>query len=590
MNERLAFGDPLGDALKHLAYRIGSDRDAGGIGNGERAELRRWHGGTLPPAFWRFAVVGEVAAAIDERVGNEKDRLAVERAFATIMKSMAIMGPLAASSGERMPLGAALGATRYSEDRFVRLLRARDDVLAAEAADGAALVRRQREAHRVAQLCKARLRRTRGSRLRPRTRGARTGAPLFLRSRQGRTNRIRRGKRSMTSFIQIHTLTPYAATLLNRDDVGRAKRLPFGGASRIRVSSQCLKRHWREAASEWGLKGLQQPMSVRSRRTFVQEIAQPLVDEGYDRTAVIVVLDALKAQFLGESKKAKAARADKKTKAAGSTDDLDILRTEQIIVLGRPEIAYLKSLAAEILKEAPDAPAAEKAVEDRLKDKDLKRNVEGLRLAAGLDAALFGRMVTSDILARGDAAIHVAHSFTVHAEEAEPDYFTAVDDLTSEAGELGAGLIQTSELTSGLFYGYAVVDVGLLVKNLSNDADLAAEAVRRLVGLIATTSPGAKRGSTAPYGYADLVLVEAGERQPRSLANAFQKAVPLAGDVRQAAADALTGHLKRFDGVYGRGETRKAASLLDLDGLDAEALNLAGLADWAASLALEERV
>ena len=134
MNERLAFGDPLGDALKHLAYRIGSNRDAGGIGNGERAELRRWHGSTLPPAFWRLAVVGEVAAAIDERVGNEKDRLAVERAFATIMKSMAIMGPLAASSGERMPLGAALGATRYSEDRFVRLLRARDDVLTAEAA------------------------------------------------------------------------------------------------------------------------------------------------------------------------------------------------------------------------------------------------------------------------------------------------------------------------------------------------------------------------------------------------------------------------------------------------------------------------
>ena len=32
----------------------------------------------------------------------------------------------------------------------------------------------------------------------------------------------------------------------------------------------------------------------------------------------------------------------------------------------------------------------------------------------GLDAALFGRMTTGDMLARCDAAIHVAHAFTVH--------------------------------------------------------------------------------------------------------------------------------------------------------------------------------
>ena len=39
--------------------------------------------------------------------------------------------------------------------------------------------------------------------------------------------------------------------------------------------------------------------------------------------------------------------------------------------------------------------------------------------------------------------------------EAEPDYFVAIDELTRKAGELGTGLIQTAELTSGLFYGYS---------------------------------------------------------------------------------------------------------------------------------------
>ena len=48
-------------------------------------------------------------------------------------------------------------------------------------------------------------------------------------------------------FVQIHYLTAYPASLLNRDDAGMAKRLPYGGTSRVRVSSQCLKRHWRTA-------------------------------------------------------------------------------------------------------------------------------------------------------------------------------------------------------------------------------------------------------------------------------------------------------------------------------------------------------
>ena len=46
-------------------------------------------------------------------------------------------------------------------------------------------------------------------------------------------------------FLQIHTLSGYTAALLNRDDSGLAKRLPYGDALRTRISSQCLKRHWR---------------------------------------------------------------------------------------------------------------------------------------------------------------------------------------------------------------------------------------------------------------------------------------------------------------------------------------------------------
>ena len=419
-----------------------------------------------------------------------------------------------------------------------------------------------------------------------------------------------------TLFLQFHTLTPYAASLLNRDDVGRAKRMPYGGASRVRVSSQCLKRHWRDVASEWSLRGLldpavgggdgETPGTVRSRKTLSRLVARPLVvEDGFAVADVIAVLDALKAEMLGESKKAKAEKAGKKPKAnavsaaaalplpgeaaATSLDEqLEVLDLNQVVVLGRPEIAFIRQIAAELLRQQPnDLDAAIKAAL-----KAHAPNLKAMRLASGLDAALFGRMVTSDILARGDGAIHVAHALTVHAEEAEPDYFVAIDDLVRDAGELGTGLIQTAELTSGLFYGNVVIDVPLLVSNLEGvppedwrraDRRLAARVVEHMVHLLTTTSPGAKRGSTAPYSYADLVLAEAGSRQPRSLMTAFHCPVGKV-DARTKSVAALARHLAEFDRMYGRREARRVAALLDIQTLPAEpsADGLAGLARWVA--------
>jgi CRISPR system Cascade subunit CasC len=80
----------------------------------------------------------------------------------------------------------------------------------------------------------------------------------------------------MTRFVQIHTLASYPAALLNRDDAGLAKRMPYGGASRIRISSQCLKRHWRLVDDEWSLKNTGAPMGIRSREIVEREIKPTL--------------------------------------------------------------------------------------------------------------------------------------------------------------------------------------------------------------------------------------------------------------------------------------------------------------------------
>lgn len=378
----------------------------------------------------------------------------------------------------------------------------------------------------------------------------------------------------MTRFVQIHTLVSYPAALLNRDDAGFAKRLPYGGTSRIRVSSQCLKRHWRKAEDEWALNKLQMPMAERSRMTIELAVMPGVSGAASDLTEAVRV--SLVRSLYG------------KDAAAGGGDPKKEARNRQALLLGQVEIEYLKALARQAAEtgSVKDAEALLAARFSRGEGKaNLKALTEGAALPAGLESALFGRMVTSDPEANTEAAIHVAHAFTVHAEESESDYFTVVDDLTREAGEAGTAGIFETELTSGLFYGYVVVDVPGLVDNLGGDRDLAAKVVEHLLHLVATVSPGAKRGSTAPYAYAELMLVETGTRQPRSLAGAFRRAVPGEGDVLAGALGAMSGQLTRLDAAYGAKEARAALCCADaasLPGVDAPQM-LDDLASWAAA-------
>lgn len=277
-----------------------------------------------------------------------------------------------------------------------------------------------------------------------------------------------------------------------------------------------------------------------------------------------------------------------KDAAVAGGDPKKEARNRQALLLGHVEIEYLKTLAQQAAAAGTikDAEALLAARFSKGEGKaNLKALTEGAALPAGLEGALFGRMVTSDPEANTEAAIHVAHAFTVHAEESESDYFTVVDDLTREAGEAGTAGIFETELTSGLFYCYVVVDVPGLVANLGGDRDLAAKVVEHLLHLVATVSPGAKRGSTAPYAFAELMLVETGTRQPRSLAGAFRQAVPGEGDVFANALGAMAGQMTRMDAAYGAKEDRAAlccAEGASLPGVGAPR-TLDDLAGWAAA-------
>ena len=361
-------------------------------------------------------------------------------------------------------------------------------------------------------------------------------------------------------FLQIHSLHGYSAVLLNRDDAGLAKRLPYGGVLRTRISSQCLKRHWRTATGAHALSGIDgAPAAVRSRDTVTQRVIEPLARGPHHPDAIDAIASAFQTAVYGEKGDTRAHR--------------------QPLLLGEPEIAYLAAEAGRIAEQHGADPQAAKVAADQWA-KDAKVNMKALRescaLPGGLAAALFGRMVTSDVDANIDAAVHVAHAFTVHGEESESDYFAVVDDLQRAEDDAGADHIGEVELTSGLFYGYVVVDRRVLLDNLCGDAAMAGEVVTRLVNLIATVSPGAKRGPTAPYSYAEWMLVEAGDRQPRSLAEAFR--VPCAPVVAEAER-AAHAHLDRLDKAYAEREARRSMSLSG-----AESLALPAIAKWAGAV------
>ncbi|HWO99904.1 MAG TPA: type I-E CRISPR-associated protein Cas7/Cse4/CasC [Methylococcus sp.] len=335
-------------------------------------------------------------------------------------------------------------------------------------------------------------------------------------------------------FLQIHTLTSYPASLLNRDDAGLAKRIPFGNATRLRVSSQCLKRHWRENLTQ-ALSDV--PDGLRTRSFFTRAVLPHVIRAGVPEDLAGKLSETLaKAVVRGGVKEG---------------GDLN-----QPILFGQREADYFVDMLVTAHREANPI----QALTERLKSKEETQNLAAMsKSAAGLTAALFGRMVTSDLLARVDAPVHVAHAFTVHPAQAEMDYFTVVDDLNRD-DEMGAAHANQTELGAGVYYGYVTVDMPLLVSNLTGsergewkkqDAAAPRRVLQALIHAITRQSPGAKLGSTAPYSYADLVLLEAGTQQPRTLANAFLEAVKPHSDLRQQSAQRMADYLQKIDRMYG---------------------------------------
>ena len=317
----------------------------------------------------------------------------------------------------------------------------------------------------------------------------------------------------MSRFVQLHLLTSYPPANLNRDDLGRPKTAFMGGAERLRVSSQSLKRTWR--TSDVFQQAMKNHLGTRTKRLGTK-VYERMVAAGIDES------DAMKwareiADVFGALKK-------------------DGTEIEQLAHISPGEWAAVNQLVDRLIDERR-APK-----KDELK---LLRTTPD-----AVDIGLFGRMLAADPVYNVEAACQVAHAISVHRVTIEDDYFTAVDDLNDGSEDMGASHIGETGFASGLFYSYVCIDRNQLIDNLGGNAELADAAIEALTRAAIQVAPRGKQNSFGSRAYASYVLAEKGDQQPRSLAVSFLR--PVDGhDYGEQALRAIRTQRDHFDQVYG---------------------------------------
>lgn len=324
----------------------------------------------------------------------------------------------------------------------------------------------------------------------------------------------------MSRFVQLHILTAYPPSNPNRDDLGRPKTALFGNVTRMRISSQAIKRAIREDFDfRTALAGR---LGERTQR-LGDKLAEHLRGKGIDETRAAEIARQVAGVF-GKIK---------------SEKDDDPTQIEQLAFISPEEKAFAFDLADRTL-----------ASEDLPSGKDLGKIA--LRKADGaVDIAMFGRMLADSPDFNREAAVQVAHAITVNRIEVENDYYTAVDDLKGPAEDAGAGFIGEAGFGAGVFYLYVCVDRTLLIENLAGDRELAGRGIEALVRALASATPSGKRNSFANHVRAEFMLAERGDRQPRTLASAFVEPIG-GGDQLTMAVDRLDRQRKAFADAYGR--------------------------------------
>jgi CRISPR system Cascade subunit CasC len=353
------------------------------------------------------------------------------------------------------------------------------------------------------------------------------------------------------TLIAIHLLQNHAPSNLNRDDNGDPKDAIFGGVRRARISSQALKRSIRWSESFRGAFA-DTPDLLATRTQLLPELVRERIaglELADEVQGAIVQAAARLGKADGRPAEAAEPGADdgkkgKKGRPAPEAGAEERVKTAQLMFLTTAEVDRLAERLVALAREQGAAGLS------ALGGDKLVAAI-GVYEPHAADIAMFGRMTTSSPFKDVEAAVQVAPALSTHAVEQEFDFYTAVDDIS---GEAGAGFIGEVSFNSATYYKYLNVHWEGLVANLQGDTAAAATALRALVRAAVFAIPSGKQNSFAAHNLPDVALLEV---RPQQIAlayhNAFVKPVRARGEqsLVEASADALAKYIPQINGMYG---------------------------------------
>ena len=314
-------------------------------------------------------------------------------------------------------------------------------------------------------------------------------------------------------LIELHILQSFPVSCLNRDDLGSPKTAIFGGVTRARISSQCLKRTSRMVAKENhpGFAG------IRSRH-LLQPFESALIEEGIDAEAAKEQAEKLCAIF-------------------SKPDKNDTQQVTTAVFLSPSEIEQIAKAVA-----SGDDPkkAAKKATRND-----------------AADIALFGRMIANDANLNIEGAAMFSHALSTHEANNELDFFTAVDDRKEDAEDAGAGMIGTLEYSSATYYRYIAVNLDL-IKAPTHLGELTSDERKAILNAFLraaiTAVPNARKNSmnaaTLPF---EVLGIRKDSGQPLQLVNAFEKKVKSTEEgYENESLKRMKAHLEKVEDIWGK--------------------------------------
>jgi CRISPR system Cascade subunit CasC len=371
---------------------------------------------------------------------------------------------------------------------------------------------------------------------------------------------------NLPKFVQIHLIRYAHPGNANRNDLGHAKTCPVGGATRLRWSSQSLKRAAR--FSQEFTRNLQ--LGTRSRKIGLELFrsllgkrpvyidGNPLdevVDEPFKPSVAFSVAAYLTYLYENGSygdlddinEKAEEIQDLFEDESLSTEELIDVVKAEHSDLLELSHLAFLHREEFEILLEIAEEKASDQKGSGTfinggsLGKGVVKDEADGIRdrifniSKPSTDVALFGRMMASQNQFNVDSAVLMNHAFSTTEVSRQEDYFTAVDDINQHDG---AGHIKSTDFKEGVMYEYACVDVMELKRNMEATDDEVRNVVYSFIRALQCSAPGGHSTQFGPQGEAEFTLLKKTSRASNA-ASAFIKPVDKEGNPLEDSIDRL---------------------------------------------------